>query len=117
MKIVDPGAGAVLTSIPVSTTGVRADEGCLDPNHGILMISSPEEPTPFATFINTSTQSVVAKLTFTDNAGKPTAGLEACAYDAANDNFYVNVENQPRRWIDCDRMGIVACIQPCDHAS
>jgi hypothetical protein len=56
------------------------------------MISSPEETPPFATFINTATQTVVAKVTFTDSAGKPTAGLEACRYDAAGDNFYVNVD-------------------------
>ncbi|CAH2924366.1 MAG: hypothetical protein CPSOU_4490 [uncultured Paraburkholderia sp.] len=92
VKIVDPAAGAVVTSIPVSTTGVRADEGCLDATHGIFMISSPEEPTPFATFIDTNTRTVVAKVSFTDTAGKPTAGLEACVYDAANDNFYVNVD-------------------------
>ncbi len=92
VKIVDPAAGSVLRSIPVSTTGVRADEGCLDPTHGIFMISSPEEPTPFATFINTSTQSVIGKVTFTDTSGKPTAGLEACVYDVASDNFYVNVD-------------------------
>ncbi|CAB3682023.1 hypothetical protein LMG27174_02717 [Paraburkholderia rhynchosiae] len=92
VKVVDPAAGAVLASIPVSTTGVRADEGCLDATHGIFMISSPEEPTPFATFISTSTQTVIARVTFTDAAGKPTAGLEACVYDAASDNFYVNVD-------------------------
>jgi hypothetical protein len=92
VKIVDPAAGSVLKSIPVSTTGVRADESCLDAAHGILMISSPEEPIPFATFISTVTQSVIAKVSFTDAAGKPTAGLEACVYDVASDNFYVNVD-------------------------
>ncbi|MDH6146920.1 MULTISPECIES: YncE family protein [Paraburkholderia] len=92
VKVVDPAAGVVTSKITVSTTGVRADEGCLDPTHGIFMISSPEETPPFATFINTATQTVVAKVTFTDSAGKPTAGLEACRYDAASDNFYVNVD-------------------------
>ncbi|WP_235012210.1 hypothetical protein [Caballeronia catudaia] len=92
VKIVDPGVGAVVSKITVSTTGVRADEGCLDPTHNLFMISSPEEPVPFATFINTATQTVVAKVTFTDNAGKPTAGLEACRYDPASDNFFVNVD-------------------------
>ncbi|SAK60785.1 hypothetical protein [Caballeronia ptereochthonis] len=92
VKIVDPSVGAVASKITVSTTGVRADEGCLDPTHNLFMISSPEEPVPFATFINTSTQTVVAKVTFTDNAGKPTAGLEACRYDPASDNFFVNVD-------------------------
>jgi hypothetical protein len=92
VKVVDPAAGVVTGKITVSTTGVRADEGCVDPTHGIFMISSPEETPPFATFINTATQTVVAKVTFTDSAGKPTAGLEACRYDAAGDNFYVNVD-------------------------
>ncbi|SAK82024.1 hypothetical protein AWB75_05198 [Caballeronia catudaia] len=92
VKIVDSTAGAVVSKITVSTTGVRADEGCLDATHGTFMISSPEEPVPFATFINTATQTVVAKVTFTDSEGKPTAGLEACRYDPNSDNFYVNVD-------------------------
>ncbi|OTP78909.1 YncE family protein [Caballeronia sordidicola] len=90
VKIVDPASSSVIKSIPVSTTGVRADEGCLDANNGLYMISSPEESPPFATFINTTTQAVVAKVTFTDAAGQPSAGLEACRYDPATDNFYVN---------------------------
>lgn len=92
VKVVDPSAGVVTRKITVSTTGVRADEGCVDSVHGIFMISSPEETPPFATFINTATQTVIAKVTFTDSAGQPTAGLEACRYDAAGDNFYVNVD-------------------------
>lgn len=50
VKVVDPAAGVVTSKITVSTTGVRADEGCLDPTHGIFMISSQEETPPFATF-------------------------------------------------------------------
>ena len=92
VKVVDPSAGIVASKITVSGTGVRADEGCADSVHGIFMISSPEETPPFATFINTATQTVIAKVTFTDSAGQPTAGLEACRYDAAGDNFYVNVD-------------------------
>ena len=92
VKVVDPSAGVVASKITVSATGVRADEGCVDSVHGIFMISSPEETPPFATFINTATQTVIAKVTFTDSAGQPTAGLEACRYDAAGDNFYVNVD-------------------------
>ena len=92
VKVVDPSAGVVASKITVSATGVRADEGCVDSVHGIFMISSPEETPPFATFINTATQTVIAKVTFTDSAGQPTAGLEACRYDAAGDNFFVNVD-------------------------
>jgi hypothetical protein len=90
VKVVDPAAKTVLKSITVSTGNVRADEGCVDPVHHLYMISSPEEAVPFATFIDTATQAVVAKVTFTDSKGAPSAGLEACAYDPATDNFYVN---------------------------
>ncbi|SAL87606.1 hypothetical protein AWB74_08185 [Caballeronia arvi] len=92
VKIVDQATATVTSKITVSTTGVRADEGCLDATHGVFMISSPEENPPFATFINTATQTVIAKVTFTDSAGAPTAGLEACRYDPNSDNFYVNVD-------------------------
>ena len=90
VKIVDPATSAVVKNISVSTTGVRADEGCFDATHGLYMISSPEESPPFATFINTTTQTIAAKVTFTDAAGQPSAGLEACRYDPVTDNFYVN---------------------------
>lgn len=90
VKIVDPASHAVIKSIPVSTTGVRADEACDDSAHGLYMISSPEEVPPFATFINTATQAIVAKVTFTDASGQPSAGLEACRYDPTTDNYYVN---------------------------
>ncbi|OTP65734.1 hypothetical protein [Caballeronia sordidicola] len=90
VKIVDPATSAVVKNISVSTTGVRADEGCFDATHGLYMISSPEDSPPFATFINTTTQTIAAKVTFTDAAGQPSAGLEACRYDPVTDNFYVN---------------------------
>ena len=54
------------------------------------MSSSPEATPPFATFINTTTQTVVAKVTFNDGAG-----LEACAYDPTLDAFFVNNDGTP----------------------
>jgi hypothetical protein len=90
VKVVDPAAGTVLKSIVVGTTGKRADEGCVDAVHGLYMISTPEAPTPFSTFIDTATQAVVAQVTFTDAAGAPSAGLEQCRYDASSDTFFVN---------------------------
>ena len=90
VKVVDPAAGQVINTIVVGTSGKRADEGCVDPVHGMYMISTPEADTPFATFINTATQAVVAQVTFTDPAGAPGGGLEQCRYDAATDTFYVN---------------------------
>lgn len=90
VKVVDPTAATVLKTIVVGTSGKRADEGCLDAVHGLYMISTPEADTPFATFINTTTQAVVAQVTFTDAAGAPSAGLEQCRYDPASDTFFVN---------------------------
>jgi hypothetical protein len=90
VKIVDPAAQQVIKTITVGTQGVRADEGCVDAVHGLYMISTPEASTPYATFINTTTQAVVATVTFTDPAGAPAMGLEQCRYDAASDTFFVN---------------------------
>jgi hypothetical protein len=90
VKIVDPIAKKVVKTIVVGAEGVRADEGCVDAAHGLFMISTPEAATPFAAFINPVTQAIVAKVTFTDSAGAPSAGLEACVYDAGSDTFYVN---------------------------
>ena len=90
VKVADPATNTVLKSIVVSATGVRADEGCIDTVHNLYMISSPEEPVPFSTFIDTTTQAIVAKVTYTDNKGAPSAGLEQCRYDAASDSFFVN---------------------------
>ncbi len=90
VKIIDPTTKTVVKTITVGTNGTRADEGCVDSAHKLYMISTPEGEPPFATFIDTTTQTVVAHVTFTDPAGAASAGLEACAYDAAGDTFYVN---------------------------
>lgn len=90
VKIVDPATQQVVKTIVVGTTGKRADEGCVDTAHNLFMINTPEAPVPFSTFINTVTQAVVATVTYTDLAGAPSAGLEACRYDPTTDTFYVN---------------------------
>jgi YVTN family beta-propeller protein len=90
VKVIDPTTKQVVKTITVGTAGVRADESCYDAVHGLYMISTPEAPTPFATFINPVTQAVVATVTFTDASGAPSAGLEQCRYDAGTDTFYVN---------------------------
>ena len=90
VKIIDPATNTVVKKIVVGTSGKRADEGCVDSAHNLYMISTPEAPVPFATFIDTTTQAVVATVTFNDASGAPAAGLEQCRYDAATDAFYVN---------------------------
>ena len=94
VKIIDVNSDTVVNTVTVSNSGLRADEGCYDPDHKIFMISSPGETPPFATFIDTVTQKIIAKLLFTDPGtgagGPPSAGLEACVYDHGTQSFLVN---------------------------
>lgn len=90
VKIIDPASNTIIKSITVGATGKRADEGCVDATHNLYMISSPDAAVPFASIINTTTQTLVATITFNDPAGAPVGGLEQCRYDAATDAFYVN---------------------------
>ena len=95
VKIIDATALAVVNTIHIGgNSGLRADEGCYDPDHKIYMISSPAENPPFATFIDTTTQKIIATVLFTDPGtgpgGPASAGLEACAYDSGTKSFLVN---------------------------
>jgi hypothetical protein len=85
VKVLDVGAQQVTKTIPISTSGSRVDEGCYDPDDKLIMFASPGDSPPFVTFISTTTQAVVSKLTFTGSSG-----LEACAYDPKNKNFIIN---------------------------
>jgi hypothetical protein len=95
VRIIDTTSDTVVKTIAIGgTSGLRADEGCYDPDHNIYMISSPGETPPFATFIDTTTQKIIATMLFTDPgtgpAGPPSAGLEACVYDHGTASFLVN---------------------------
>jgi len=90
VKIVDPTAQQVVKTISVPAGGHRNDEDCFDSTHKLVMIAAPEADTPFVTLINSTTQSVVATITFTDASNAPSAGLEACRYDTGTDAFYIN---------------------------
>jgi hypothetical protein len=95
VKIIDTQTDTVVNTIAIGgASGLRADEGCYDPDHKIFMISSPGEMPPFATFIDTTTQKIIATMLFTDpgtgTGGPPSAGLEACVYDHGTASFLVN---------------------------
>jgi DNA-binding beta-propeller fold protein YncE len=95
VKIIDTQTDTVVNTIAIGgASGLRADEGCYDPDHKIFMINSPEESPPFATFIDTTTQKIIATLLFTDPgtgpSGPPAGGLEACVYDHGTASFIVN---------------------------
>jgi hypothetical protein len=95
VKIIDTQTDTVVNTIAIGgASGLRADEGCYDPDHKIFMISSPGESPPFATFIDTTTQKIIATLLFTDPGsgagGRKSGGLEACVYDHGTASFLVN---------------------------
>src|SRR5256714_3011753 len=90
VKVVDAASGTVTGFIRVGTTGFRADEGCFDPDHNIYMISSPDADTPFASFISTTTQTVIATVRWIDTDGNPAGGNEQCQYDHGMQSFLVN---------------------------
>jgi DNA-binding beta-propeller fold protein YncE len=95
VKIIDTQTDTVVNTIAIGgTSGLRADEGCYDPDHKIFMINSPGESPPFATFIDTVTQKIIATVLWTDPGTGPTGrksdGLEACVYDHATASFLNN---------------------------
>jgi DNA-binding beta-propeller fold protein YncE len=93
VRVVDTAGNTVVRSITVGTSGKRADEGCYDADHHLYMISTPEADIPFATFISTDTQTVIATVQFTDPQGGASAvaaGLEQCRYDPGTQSFLVN---------------------------
>ncbi len=90
VRVIDASSSTVVKSIRVGTGGFRADEGCYDPVHHIYMISIPDADQPFASFINTTTGTVLATVLWVDPAGGPAGGNEQCQYDAASSSFIVN---------------------------
>jgi hypothetical protein len=89
VKVVDPVAGAVTQTIATGTAGFRTDEGCYDPDDKVIMFANPADSPPYATFISTTTNTVVAKLNFT------ATGLEQCVYDPAQKKFFINNDGTP----------------------
>jgi hypothetical protein len=90
VKVVDSVAGTVQSSINVGSGTFRADEGCYDADHHLFMISIPDAPQPYAAFINTNTNTVVAKVNWVDTNGNAAGGNEQCQYDSASQTFIVN---------------------------
>ncbi len=85
LKIVDKSSGALKKTLAIGgASGLRADEGCYDAEHGLYAISSPGESPPFMTVVDAVNQNVLATVYF------DSAGLEACVYDPTTKMFMVN---------------------------
>ncbi len=85
VKIVNKSSGLLIKTLAIGgNSGLRADEGCYDAEHGLYAISSPGESPPFMTVIDAVNQNVLATVYF------DSAGLEACVYDPTTKKFMVN---------------------------
>jgi hypothetical protein len=90
VKVIDPVAGTVTATIPTGTAGFRTDEGCYDPDDKLVMFANPADSPPYATFISTTTNTVVGTLPFTTSVG-----LEQCVYDPGTKKFFINNDGTP----------------------
>jgi hypothetical protein len=90
LKVVDPVAGTVTATLATGTAGFRTDEGCYDPDDHLMMFANPADSPPYMTFVSTTTNTIVGKITF------PTSiGLEACVYDHGTKTFFFNNDGTP----------------------
>src|SRR5262249_23141104 len=98
VKVIDTTTNTVTKSIKVGTltgfsdtSNARADEGCVDKDHGIYMVSTNQpNPAPFASFIDTTTDTLIASVTWSGGPFNGAAGNEACVYDPGTQSFLVN---------------------------
>jgi len=100
VKVIDTTTNTVTKSIKLGTltgfpdtTNARADEGCFDKDHNIYMISTNQPVPPFVSFIDTTTDTLIASVRWSGGPfdGPPAAaGNEACVYDSRTQSFLVN---------------------------
>ena len=115
--ILDKTSGALVKKIAIPSVPniKRADEGCLDADHNIYGISTPGAANPFMTFIDTTTQTVIATVTMNDSTGGGSAGLEACFYDHDTGKFFVNNDGStanPRGEVDGFSASAIVALKP-----
>ncbi len=99
VRVIDTTTLTVTTSITVGpltgtgfpdTASARADEGCFDSDHNIYMVSTNNPNPPFASFIDTTTDTLIASVTWSGGPFDGAAGNEACVYDHTTQSFLVN---------------------------
>lgn len=94
VKVIDVSTG-ITTHIIQNGGQRRADELCVDPRRGVVLVANDDPVDNFLTFISTSTYSVVGtiRLNGTDpNGNSITAdGIEQCQWNPRNGKFYLSV--------------------------
>src|SRR5262249_39972540 len=90
-------AGPISTALEgAGTDPTRADELCHDEdNHIILIANDASSPSPFVTFISSTSFSVLGHIVMDGTNGTPnaTGGIEQCQWSPRTGKFYLNVPN------------------------
>ena len=81
--IANPNPNGPQFILAAAPDGNRADGGCYDPKHRLMMFQHPDESPTYVSFHDVDTRKVFAVLPMPDNS----LGLEGCVYDAANDKL------------------------------
>ena len=105
-------AGPISTALNgAGTDPTRADELCHDPNNNIILIANDaSSPSPFVTFISSTSFNVLGHIVMDGTKGTPTAagGIEQCQWSPRTGKFYLNVPNPAEHPDD----GVVLQIDP-----
>src|SRR5215471_8136223 len=90
-------AGPISTALKgAGTDPTRADELCHDANNHIILIANDaSSPSPFVTFISSTSFNVLGHIVLDGTNGKPNAsgGIEQCQWSPKTGKFYLNVPN------------------------
>jgi hypothetical protein len=90
-------AGPISTALHgPGTDPTRADELCHDANDGIILIANDaSSPSPFVTFISSTSFNVLGHIVMDGTKGTPNAigGIEQCQWSPKTRKFYLNVPN------------------------
>jgi len=105
-------AGPISTALNgAGTAPTSADELCHDPNNNIILIANDaSSPSPFVTFISSTSFNVLGHIVMDGTKGTPTAagGIEQCQWSPRTGKFYLNVPNPAEHPDD----GVVLQIDP-----
>src|SRR5215813_1643013 len=90
-------AGPISTALKgAGTDPTRADELCHDANNHIILIANDaSSPSPFVTFISSTSFNVLGHIVMDGTKGTPnaTGGIEQCQWSPRTGKFYLNVPN------------------------
>lgn len=95
VRVVDTttSPGTIVKTISFGSTGadagIRADAGCFNADDKLYMVSTGTK-LPFMTFISTTSQQIIAKITVDGGRFDGAGGGETCHYDRVTRSFLIN---------------------------